>query len=182
MKLILETSRLLLREVHESDAEAFFIMDSDPAVVRFVGIKPVESIENSREIIRFIQKQYADFGIARWSVVLKTTGECIGWAGLKRMLDSGVNNRPDFIDLGYRFQRRHWGKGYATEAARASLEYGFETLGFDEICSFADLDNFASQRVLEKIGMMRGERFLIYNPDLKNTADCVWFSAFRKRA
>lgn len=175
MKFILETPRLLLREVDKSDAEAFFIMDSDPAVVRFVGIKPVESIENSHEIIRFIQRQYVEFGIARWAVVLKTTGECIGWAGLKRITDL-VNGRTGFVDLGYRFQQKHWGQGYATEAARASLEYGFETLGFDEICSFADHDNFASQRVLEKIGMTRGNTFFYDN------ADCVWFSAFKKPA
>lgn len=173
MKLILETPRLLLREVDESDAEAFFIMDSDPDVVRFVGIKPVESIENSHEIIRFIQKQYVDFGIARWSVVLKTTGECLGWAGLKRITDL-VNGRTGFVDLGYRFQQKHWGQGYATEAARASLEYGFEKLGFDEICAIADLDHFVSQRVLEKIGMTRGNTFFLDSTEL------AWFSASRK--
>ncbi len=169
MKIILETPRLLLREVEESDAEGFFEMDGDPAVARYVGTPPVESREKCLESIRFIQSQYAAYGIGRWSVVLKETGDFIGWCGLKRMAELTVNGRTGFVDIGYRFSRRYWGRGYATEAAQATLDYGFSTLKFEEICAFADLRNAASRQVLTRIGMREGNEF-----DFEGNA-CVWF-------
>jgi RimJ/RimL family protein N-acetyltransferase len=63
------------------------------------------------------------------------------------------------VDIGYRFIQQHWGKGYATESAQATLDYGFSVLQFEEICSFADLRNEPSQRVLSKIGLERGNEF-----------------------
>lgn len=169
MKIILETSRLLLREVDESDAEGFFEMDSDPEVARYVGTPPVQSREKCLEIIRFIQDQYAAYGIGRWSVILKETGEFLGWCGLKDMTGMTVNDRTGFVDIGYRFSKRHWGRGYATESAQATLDYGFSVLGFDEICAFADLRNTASRQVLTKIGMREGNEF-----DFEGNR-CVWF-------
>lgn len=159
MKLIVETPRLLLREVDESDADGFFEMDSDPEVARYVGNVPVESREKCLEIIRFVQDQYLAFGMGRWSVLLRETGEFLGWCGPKRMVDSGINGRADFVEVGYRFMRRHWGKGYATEAARATLAYGFDVMELPEIVAYADVRNEASVRVLTKIGLNRGNDF-----------------------
>jgi ribosomal-protein-alanine N-acetyltransferase len=159
MKVILETPRLILREMDDSDVEGFFEMDSDPMVARYVGTPPVQSREQCLEIIQFIQKQYIAYGIGRWSVILKSTGEFIGWCGLKRMAGLSVNGHTDFVDICYRFLQRHWGMGYATESAQATLEYGFSVLGLDEICAFADLRNEASQRILSKIGLERGNEF-----------------------
>lgn len=169
MKIILETPRLTLREVDESDAEGFFEMDSDPEVVRYVGTAPVQDRTQCLGIIQSIQNQYIDYGIGRWAVVLKSTGEFIGWCGLKRMAGFTVNNRTDFVDIGYRFSRRHWGKGYATESAQATLNYGFSVLAYDEICAFADVDNEASIQVLTKIGLTRGNEFVWEG------SKCVWF-------
>lgn len=173
MKIILETPRLLLREVDERDVEGFFEMDSDPEVARYVGTPPVQSREQCLEIIRFIQNQYVAFGIGRWSVVLKSSGEFVGWCGLKRMAGQTMNGRTDFVDIGYRFSQRHWGMGYATESAQATLDYGFSVLGFDEICAFADLRNEASQRVLTKIGLQQGNEFEWEG------VTCVWFEKRR---
>ena len=159
MKIILETERLLLREVAPEDAEGFFLMDSDPAVARFVGGKPVGSLEKCREIIAFVQEQYSQYGMGRWSVLLRETGEFIGWSGMKRMLGTNVNGNPDFVDIGYRYQQRHWGQGYATEAALACLQYAFEQMTLPEICALADVDNWASRRVLLKIGLPEGHEF-----------------------
>lgn len=169
MKIILETPRLILREVAEQDAQGFFDMDSDPEVARYVGGVPVETLEKSLEMIRFIQKQYADYGIGRWSVLVKSSGEFAGWCGLKRMAGIVVNGRSDFVDIGYRFQQKHWGQGYATEAAQATLNHGFAQMGFDEICAFADVRNDASIHVLTKIGLERGPEF-----EWEGTK-CVWF-------
>lgn len=152
MKIFTETPRLLLREIVLSDAEGMFTLDSDPEVHRYLGGKPVGSLEESRKIIAFIRDQYETNGIGRWAVIDKDSGEFIGWAGLK-LVKENVNGFTGFYDVGYRLIRKHWGKGYATEAAIASISYGFETLGLDDIYATPDAANHASRKVLEKAGM-----------------------------
>lgn len=170
MKTILETPRLLLRTVDEQDTQGFFELDSDPEVVRYVGSPPVKSPEQSLEIIHAIQKQYQDYGMGRWSVLSKDTGEFLGWCGLKRMAGIRVNGYTDHVDIGYRFLKKHWGAGYATESAKATLEYGFSVLNLKGIYAMSDLGNLASQHVLSKIGLQRGNEF-----EWEGQV-CVWFA------
>ena len=88
-----------------------------------------------------------------WAVELKDTSQFVGAAGLVFHDDS------EEVEVGYRFMKEHWGKGYATEAASALVKYGFEKLGLKKIVSFAHVDNRGSTRVMEKIGMQYvGER------------------------
>ncbi len=134
-------------------------MDSNPAVARFVGGKTVGNVEKCRGIMAFVQDQYALFGMGRWSVLLRETGEFIGWAGLKRMLGNNINSQSGFVDIGYRFQEQHWGRGYATEAARACLQGGFEKMRLPEICAMVKVENGASRWVLQKIGLQEGNEF-----------------------
>lgn len=89
--------------------------------------------------------QTTRFGHGRWMVARKETGEALGWCGLK--------NEDGVIDLGYRFFRSAWGKGYATEAAQACIDYGFDKLNMPRITGRVLPDNIASCRVLEKVGM-----------------------------
>lgn len=170
---MIETPRLLLREVEPGDAEGFFEMDSDPLVVRFVGNTPVKDISESIKVIEFVQSQYVQYGIGRLSVIDKASGAFLGWCGLKRMLDTGLNGQDDFVDVGYRFMRKHWGKGYATESARAVLDYGFNTLGLPCINAIARVDNVQSIKVLTKIGMQRFNTF-----DWEGA--CIWFEKRKK--
>jgi len=145
MKLIIETERLILREFLESDAKWMYGLNADPDVVRYTGDPAFESIDEAR----FFLENYSDYtrnGYGRWAVILKDTNEFIGWCGLKL-------NEEDFVDIGFRFFKKHWAKGYASEAAKATLEYGFQTLNFDEIIGRAVADNLASLRVLEKLNM-----------------------------
>jgi ribosomal-protein-alanine N-acetyltransferase len=151
MKIFIETERLLLRELLPSDDKGMFELDSDPEVHKYLGNKPQLAIEESRKVIEFIRKQYADNGIGRWAMVQKETGEFIGWAGLKYMTVL-TNGHINYYDLGYRLMRRHWEKGYATEAAKASLEYGLNELKQHKLYAMADINNAASRHVLKKIG------------------------------
>ncbi|MBS1564622.1 MAG: GNAT family N-acetyltransferase [Bacteroidetes bacterium] len=160
MKIFAETERLLLREILPSDDEGMFALDSDAAVHRYLGNKPVKSIEESRQLIAFIRQQYIDNGIGRWAVIEKATGDFIGWSGLK-LVTEPTNGHTHFYDVGYRLIRQYWGKGFATESARVALQYGFETLEQDMLYGMADVENLASGNVLEKIGMKRGETFLV---------------------
>lgn len=150
MSKYIETKRLLLRELFPSDELKMFELDSNPEVHRYVGKNPVTDIEQVRAIIANIRQQYVDNGVGRWAVILKETNEFIGWAGLK--LEKNVNGHEQFYDLGYRFIQEHWGKGYATEAAKAFLDYGFNRLKLETINAWADSGNLGSRNVLEKIG------------------------------
>lgn len=144
--IIIETPRLVLREFSMDDAPSLFELNSDHEVLKYTGDKPFATINDA---IQFVLNydQYIKYGIGRWAVVLKEDNSFIGWCGLKFVEE--LNE----INLGYRILKKHWNKGYVTEAARASLEYGFKTLNLKCIVGRAMKENKASIRVFEKIGM-----------------------------
>jgi RimJ/RimL family protein N-acetyltransferase len=140
------------------DDEGMFAMDSDPLVHRYLGKYPVASIEESRMVIDFVRGQYHNNGIGRWAVALKETGKFIGWTGFKQM-EEMVNGFIGHYDFGYRFAQPYWGKGLATEASRAALQFGIETMGLKNIYAMTDVDNEASRHVLDKLGFRLVEIF-----------------------
>lgn len=145
MNLIITTNRLELREFAAEEAELMYELNSDPEVMKYTGDIPFESVEDALKLI--VQyEQYDRYGFGRWSVYSRDTGDFLGWCGLKQHEDG-------MVDLGYRFFRRHWGNGYASEAARACIDYGFLELKLDEIVGRTAKANLASIRLLEKIGM-----------------------------
>lgn len=159
MDLILETNRLLLREIRLSDADAFFAMDSNPNVHHYLWNKPTQKIEETIELIEFIKKQYLDYGIGRFAIISKETNEFIGWAGLKFNTEL-VNSKTNFYDIGYRLDEKFWGKGFASEASFAWLYYAFDTLKIKTLEAAAHADNASSNRILQKIGMQMTEHYL----------------------
>ncbi|RYZ36312.1 MAG: N-acetyltransferase [Sphingobacteriales bacterium] len=152
-----ETQRLLFRELQTADAESMFALDSNPSVHRFVGNRPQTNIQQARDVIDFVRKQYESVGIGRWAAIEKATGNFIGWAGLK--VERNVNGRGHFYDIGYRLRQEFWGNGYATEATMAWLDYGFREFKADKINAYTDAENKASQRILEKCGLIHTETF-----------------------
>ncbi len=151
MKNPIETERLILRELTLSDAGGMFELDSNPNVHLFLGNNPVKNIQESIDMIENIQKQYVNFGIGRWAVVLKETNEFIGWSGIK-YITSEINNHKNFYELGYRFIEKHWGKGYASEAGKAFVAYAFNEMKVDALYAYADAGNENSRKILEKLG------------------------------
>jgi [ribosomal protein S5]-alanine N-acetyltransferase len=151
MDLILETERLILREMLPTDAEAMFRLDSNPNVVRYLGNKPFKSIDESINLIKYVRKQYTDNGIGRFAVVLKETDEMIGWAGIKFVTDI-ENDRTNFYDLGYRLLEEHWGKGYASEATKAWLDYFFQTMKLPVLVANINVNNLESNKIVKKFG------------------------------
>lgn len=158
MKIFVETERLILRELVPSDAEGMFELDSDPEVQRFLGNHVKTHIDEAMADIEFVRKQYVENGIGRWAMIEKSTGEFMGWTGLK-LFTMEVNGHINYYDVGYRLIPRYWGKGYATESAIASVTYGFDVLKASEIIGTVDPKNGASKRVLEKAGLRYIETF-----------------------
>jgi RimJ/RimL family protein N-acetyltransferase len=147
MHIVFETPRLFLRQFTEADAALILELNSDPEIVKYVHEPVLKTEEEAKNIlVNIILPQYKN-NLGRWAMHIKGTQEFIGWCGLKY--------RPelDEIDLGYRLMQKAWGKGLATEAARHTLEYGFKTLNLNLITGRAHIENIASIKVLEKIGM-----------------------------
>lgn len=147
MHIVLETPRLTLRRFTEADAPLLLQLNSNPEVVKYVHEPTLRTEEQALNVIvDIILPQYKkEFG--RWAIHLKETNEFIGWCGLKYLPERGE------VDLGYRLFQHQWGKGYATEAATNTLEYGFNELKIPLITGKAHKENTASIHVLEKIGM-----------------------------
>ncbi|KAA9339297.1 GNAT family N-acetyltransferase [Hymenobacter busanensis] len=158
MRIFVETERLIMRELLPTDEAGMFEMDSDAEVHRYLGNKPVTTRAQVQEVIAFVRQQYVDNGIGRWAVEDKQTGAFVGWSGLK-LVAGPTNGRTHYYDLGYRFLRRYWGRGYATETAQAAVRYGFETMQLPLICGIADVRNEASNHVLQKAGLCYGNTF-----------------------
>ena len=148
-----ETDRLGLARFSLADAPGFYALNLDPEVLRYTGDVPFGSMAEAEEFIRNY-KNYGRHGFGRWSVYLKSTGEYIGFCGL--------NYRPalDEVDIGFRFLRRVWGNGYATEAARFCLQQGFQKFGLKRIVARAMRENLASHRVIQKLGMRFEKEFI----------------------
>ncbi len=158
MNLLLETKRLLFRPLEITDAQAMFELDKNPNVHLYLGNNPVKSIDECYNYIENIKKQYIQNGIGRFAVVIKETNEVIGWAGIK-FITIPENNHTNFYDLGYRFQEEHWKKGYATEAAIAWLDYGFNVMNIPIIYASAHIENIGSNTILQNIGMKQNGQF-----------------------
>lgn len=170
MKTIIETERLLLREITLDDKEVMFQLHSNLEVQKYTGEPPVASIKEMGQAIQARTNDYKKYGYGRWATFLKDGVQFIGWAGLAYL--------PEFdeIDIGYRFLPRYWGMGFATEASHAILTYGFNTLELKRIIAIAMKENKASIRVMEKIGM-EFDKFAPYEP---GSEDVAWYWCDKK--
>jgi ribosomal-protein-alanine N-acetyltransferase len=146
---IAETERLILRHFDSSDADAMEGVYCDPEVMRYGrGVQTREWVRD--RLRRWVEEDYPQWGFGLWAVVEKSSAAVIGYCGLTHFPDIG--GQPE-IEVGYRLARSYWGRGYATEAARAVRDYGFGSLGLTRLIALIDPQNVASIRAAEKIGM-----------------------------
>ncbi len=169
----LETNRLIMRPFEETDAEGLFLLDSNPEVMKYVGGVVSTEIEQSRQMIEFIQNQYKENGVGRLAVIEKSSNILIGWSGLK-YLTKEINGMKNVYELGYRFLPEYWGKGYATETAIAALNYAFNEIKTDIVYAMAVIENAGSNHVLRKLGFEELGTFLD-DGDL-----CYWYKLEKK--
>ncbi len=151
--IIAKTNRLILSELSIEDADWFFELNNDDEVLKYTGDSPFESVLSAKTFLADYNKCYEINKMGRWAVKLIETNETLGWCGLK--LHKNQN-----VDLGFRFFKRFWNKGYATEAALASLKYGFNELGLDQIIANAQTENAASHKVIQKLSFKKQHEFV----------------------
>jgi ribosomal-protein-alanine N-acetyltransferase len=143
------TERLVLREWREADREPFAAMNADPRVMEHFP-STLTGAESDAMIDRIVARWRRD-GHGLWAVERTDDGAFLGFTGLASPTDAP--DLPPFVEIGYRFAVPAWGHGYASEAARAAVGWGFEVLGLDEIASWTAASNTRSQAVMRRIGM-----------------------------
>lgn len=149
--MILETERLYLRQMDPSDlGDLRKILQDEEAMYAYEGAFSDTEVQEwlDRQLLR-----YRKWGFGLWAAVLKETDAMIGQCGLTMQ----PWRDKEVLEIGYLFERSHWHKGYATEAAKACKRYAFETLKAGEVCSIIRDTNIASQRVAIRNGMERAD-------------------------
>jgi ribosomal-protein-alanine N-acetyltransferase len=160
MKKVIETERLLLRELEESDTGTLAEIYSDLEVMRYVGKGIALDYAQTKKSVENWIKYYERFKFGNWATIEKGTWKFVGLCGLSWLPDSYE------IEVSYLFTKDSWGRGYATEAAKAILDYGFNQIGLRRIVALVYPQNEPSIHVLEKLGMKyEGER-IFFNDKL----------------
>ena len=149
------TKRLLIRQWRPSDREPFARLNADKEVMKYFP----STLERSESdlIADTCERLINERGWGFWAVEELATSEFIGFVGIHKPTD----NLPccPCVEIGWRLAKEHWGKGYATEAALACLDFGFSDLGLQEIVSFTAVINTPSRQVMERIGMSFNDEY-----------------------
>jgi RimJ/RimL family protein N-acetyltransferase len=152
---MIETARLILRPWRDSDLPLFAEQNADPVVMRYL-VGPLTR-EQSDEYAAQAIRHHAETGYGKWAVEAPGIAPFIGSVGLQRVKFAA--SFTPAVEAAWRLHRNYWGRGYATEAARAAIEDGFTRIGLQEIVAITALGNTASQRVMEHLGMTRTIEF-----------------------
>jgi RimJ/RimL family protein N-acetyltransferase len=148
VRAFLDTQHLALREVGPADAGSFYRLDRDPRVMRYIGDGSVGTRASAAAAIGRAMRYYGLYpGLGKWLAEERASGRFVGWFSLNYVPDTVE------IEVGYRLLPGAWGRGLATEGARALVRHGFNTLGLYRIIGLTHPDNGASQRVLQKAGL-----------------------------
>lgn len=167
MQFYLETERLILRRFAAYDVDNLVALDSDPEVMRFIngGVPTSREVVQHRILPGFLRSYARCPGFGAWAAIERASGDFIGWLSL-RPAEGGT---PDNVALGYRLRRAAWGKGYATEGARAVIRKAFAELGVRRVFATTYEHNLASRRVMEKAGLTLVRRYRLTPADLAAT-------------
>jgi len=142
------TPRLALSEITRDDGNELYELDADPRVMRYIGAGVASTREQIDDVMRQLPRAYALYpGLGTWRATRRDNGDFVGWFALKYIPGTAE------IEVGYRLRFGAWGSGYATEAARVLVRYGFDDLGLHRIIGVTHPDNAASQQVLLKAGL-----------------------------
>jgi len=146
----IETERLVLREHISEDTNAILEIFGDIEVMRFFGMKPIQSLNAARKMIDYFKKSREEHGLNRWAIVLKDLDTVVGSVFYTNI------EKPYFrAEIGYLLGRKHWGKGIMTEALEKIISFGFETMNLNKIQALITIDNQRSFALVERLGFCR---------------------------
>jgi ribosomal-protein-alanine N-acetyltransferase len=158
MKFYLETERLLLRPFVQKDALFLYELNNDVDVMRYTGDVPFKSVDAAERFVEDYttnnQSQWVQYGMGRLAVIHKESRSFLGWSGLKFQEENQV------VDIGYRFMKKYWGKGFATESGKRVVAHAFEDHDLKMLIAHVHELNVGSQFVAERLGMHLKHRFL----------------------
>ncbi len=150
----LSSGRICLRRWRDTDRETFAAMNSDARVMEFFPSR-LSRVESDAMVDR-IQKHFSERDYGLWAIEVPDVAPFIGFAGLAVLVGQPFSAHfTPCVEVGWRLAFEHWGHGYATEAARLALGYGFGTLALSEVVSFTSATNHRSRAVMERLGMRR---------------------------
>ena len=157
--MLINSHRLTIRPFNETDVDAVFALRSDPEIMRFIRAPQTER-EETVSWIKRLSSLWETSGIGFGALIEKESDELIGWSGLWILKESQE------IEVGYAIRQDRWGMGYATEAAKSVLKYGFEEVGLERIVALAFPQNTGSINVMKKLGMSHIGIGRFYDNDL----------------
>jgi len=156
----LRTPHLLLRAWTPDDAGAWFNILQEDGILRYFPSLAPPPREKADAYIAHHLAHWEQYGYGHWAVVTQDGDRVVGWTGLEHLPELGES------EVAYLLSKRVWGHGYASEAARAAICFGFETVRLDSIIGLVHQDNIASIRVLEKCGLRREDRMTLWGMSL----------------
>jgi [ribosomal protein S5]-alanine N-acetyltransferase len=146
---VLETERLVLRKMQMYDLDDFYAYSSQPEVARYNSWEPPRSLTECREFFQArVIERYKRMQPTQWGVVDKATWRLVGVCGFTEWYPADAK-----AEIAYGISKTYWGRGYIPEAVRMVLAFGFRVLGFERIQAACALENLASERVMQKVGM-----------------------------
>ena len=166
MSKIIETDRLILRTWRDEDLESMLAINQDPKVMEY--FPELQDLDTTKNFIDKVNAHFENHGYSLYAAVRKDTNEFIGFIGLL-MADFESHFTPT-TEIGWRLSSNHWGQGFATEGAKAVLDYAFRELKIPEIVSFTAAGNAKSIRVMQKIGLQHNEADDFDHPKLDDTS------------
>src|SRR5512136_1050757 len=155
-----KTPRLLLRPLQPADAAVLHRINQSEGVLRYFPNPTPPPLDKVQRFIAGQQAHWEKYGYGNWGILPAGEKEIVGWAGLQFLPELNET------EVGFLLDRPFWGKGYATEAARASLDFGFEHFDLDHIIALVHPDNVASRRVIEKCGLIYVDTLSLWGENL----------------
>lgn len=159
-EIFLQSDRLIFKEFIPSDLNLIFELDSDARVMEFIRPPITQPLQAQGGYDRIMNTRLIDSRFGNWVAVTKNTNEKIGWFCLKYI------DNTDLVEVGYRLLYKYWGNGYATEGAKALIDYGFNNCNLNEIVGITHPNNKRSQHVLEKCGLRFIKEWYVYETDV----------------
>jgi len=157
----IQTTRLTLRPLQPGDAEVLHCIYQSEGVLRYFPNPNPPPVDKVERFIRGQQAHWQQHGYGNWGILPEGHAEIIGWAGLQYVPEL------DETEVGFLLDRPFWGLGYATDAAKAALQFGFEHINLDHIIALVHPDNLASRRVIEKCGLAYQDSFTLWGMELR---------------